>query len=130
MANWFDIQLQDSISNCENVDQKSADFISQQDDFILQSKVDFSLSELPSDFSPNEFLSIRDNQLDIDNKTINSHNVEVNLMIEKLLNEIYCNLKSNRSRGYSISSDSSYSTIEFQSKPPLRKTFLKAKGYI
>ena len=130
MSNWFDIQLQDSVSNCEHADQQSVDLIGQHDDYILQSEIDFSLSELPSDLNPNEFLSKSDNQLDIENKRTNSDNVEVNLMIEKLLNEIYCNLKSNRSRGYSISSDSSYSTNEFQSKPPLRKTFLKAKGYI
>lgn len=128
MSNWFDIQLQDSVSNGENPDQQSVDFIGQHDDYILQSEIDLSLSELPSDLNRNEFLSKSDNQLDIFNKTTSSDNVQVNLMIEKLLNEIYCNLKSNRSRGYSISSDSSYSTSEFQSKPPLRKRFLKAKG--
>lgn len=130
MSNWFDIQLQDSVSNCEHADQQSVNLIDQHDDYILQSEMDFSLSELPSDLNRNEFLSKSDNQLDIFNLATNSDNVQVNLMIEKLLSEIYCNLKSNRSRGYSISSDSSYSTNEFQSKPPLRKTFLKAKGYI
>jgi hypothetical protein len=147
---WFDIQLNDinngnnetvtesQVSNNNNIQLKrdSLNNFQQLDNSLplnndingngcslLLEERKFSSPPL----SPN--YSISENQFDSDVEINVSNRGRISSLVDELLNEIYCNLRSYRNRGYSISSDTSnYSTPDFQKKPLIRDVYLKAKG--
>lgn len=86
-----------------------------------------TISSSPS-LSPNYSLS--ENQFDFDVGINVPKRGRIGSLVDELLNDIYCKLRSHRNRGYSISSDSSYSMTDIQKKPLLRDVYLKAKGII
>ena len=91
----------------------------------LQSKE--SILSSPS-LSPN--CTTNERQFDFDSKEFHGlRNRRISLLVDELLNDIYCNLRTNRNRHLSVSSDTSnYSTPEFQKKPVFRDIYLKGKG--
>jgi len=151
---WFDIQLNDinngnsesvtesqvSINNNNN-NQLKSDPHNGFDNYVSFNNNSNETNGLESPFlfkesgssscslSPN--YSVNENQFDFDVGINVPTRGRISAMVDELLNDIYCNLRSYRNRGYSVSSDTSnYSTPEFQfqKKSFLRDVFLKAKG--
>jgi hypothetical protein len=146
---WFDIQLNDinngnnetftesQVSN-NNIQLKcdSLNIFQELDNSLpLNNDINRNGCALPLEerkfsspsLSPN--YSISENQFDFDVGINVPNRGRISSLVDELLNDIYCNLRSYRNRGYSISSDTSnYSTPDFQKKPLLRDVYFKAKG--
>lgn len=86
-----------------------------------------SLLSSPS-LSPNQ--SSTETQFDFDSSEIRGlRDRRISLLVDELLNDIYCNLRSERNRNLSCSSDTSnYSTPDLQKRPALKDYHLNGKG--
>ena len=157
MSKWFDIQLNDSNSIGANDKQtspesKSGKSVDQSvlyrsngkishcfasdanpikcDDNCDHKKRLQSKDRILSSPSLSQNQSSNERQFDFESTDIRGlKDRRISLLVDELLNDIYCNLRSYRNRNLSCSSDTSnYSTPDLQKKPVFKDIYLKGKG--